>query len=133
MNERRLSQALLIMRVILGVSLLSLAFPKLIEGPATWAEIGLGLSIVTFGLSIKLLGLLFLCVMVLGAFSFFTGYFFSVFSLANAIVFALYSLKYFRGSYSTLAIYAAGLAGVFLGLMLIGAGKYVISLKLEKK
>ena len=132
-QERKNNFGLLIMRLGLAAALLVHSLPTLIAGEAAWQGLGRTLNFINLGVPRTLLGFSFLLLAALGGVSLLFGYFFRIACMVLFVLFGLYFFNYFSIGYKTLMLWSAGLAGVFLGLIFVGAGRYAIAVKLEKK
>jgi putative oxidoreductase len=132
-HEQKNNFGLLIMRLGLAAVLLIHSLPKLIGGVHAWQSVGTTLNFINIGVPQTLLGFIFLLLAALGAVSLLFGYFFRIACTVLFILFGLYFFNYFSIGYQTLMLWSAGLAGVFLGLIFVGSGRYAIAVKLEKK
>jgi len=132
-QEKRISFGLLIMRLGLAAVLLIYAFPKLINGAASWLIVGKNLSFLNTGLPLEALGLILLVLQTLSGICLITGYFFRSANIVMTVIYVLYFLNYFNTGYKTLLLYALGFIAVFFGLTYIGPGRYAVFVKIEKK
>jgi putative oxidoreductase len=132
-QEQKNNLGLLIMRLGLAAALLVHSLPTLIRGDAAWQSVGRTLNFINIGVPQTLLGLVFLLLAALGGFSLLFGYFFRIACTVLFVIFGLYFFNYFSIGYKSLMLWSAGLAAVFLGLVLVGPGRYAIAVKLEKK
>jgi len=132
-HEQKNNFGLLIMRLGLAAVLLIHSLPKLIGGAHAWQSVGTTLNFINIGVPQTLLGFIFMLLAALGAVSLLFGYFFRIACTILFILFGLYFFNYFSIGYKTLMLWSAGLAGVFLGLIFVGSGRYAIAVKLEKK
>jgi putative oxidoreductase len=132
-HEQKKNFGLLIMRLGLAAVLLIHSLPKLIGGVHAWQSVGTTLNFINIGVPRTLLGFIFLLLAALGAVSLLFGYFFRIACTVLFILFGLYFFNYFSIGYQTLMLWSAGLAGVFLGLIFVGSGRFAIAVRLEKK
>lgn len=132
-QDRQSNFGLLIMRLGLAAVLLIHSLPKLFAGSHSWQRVGTTLGFIDVGVPAAILGFSMLLLEALGAVSLMFGYFFRIACIVLFIIFCLYFFNYFRIGYQTLMLWSAGLAAVFFGLIYVGAGRYAIAVKLEKK
>ena len=132
-QEGKTNFGLLIMRLGLAAALLIHSLPKLIGGSHAWQGLGTMLSFINIGVPPSILGFAIILIEALGAASLLFGYFFRITCSVLFILFSLYFFNYFSIGYQTLMLWSIGIAGVFLGLFLIGPGRYAFTVKLEKK
>jgi len=132
-QDRQSNFGLLIMRLGLAAVLLIHSLPKLFAGSHSWQSVGTTLGFIDVGVPAAILGFSMLLLEALGAVSLTFGYFFRIACIVLFIIFCLYFFNYFRIGYQTLMLWSAGLAAVFFGLIYVGAGRYAIAVKLEKK
>jgi len=130
---RKINLGLLIMRLGLAGLLFYYAIPKILGGAQSWQNVGTSFNIFNVGISAKAFGLAILSIQVTGGIAMITGFFFSVFSIALTIIYAIICLYYFNKGYVNLTSFALAIAAVFLGLMYTGAGDYIIAVKLKLK
>ncbi len=132
-TERKKNFALLIIRLGLTAALWSHCLPKLIEGVHSWQSVGTMLAFINVGVPPTLLGVAFLLIEALGATSLLLGYYFRIACIVLFLLFGLYFFNYFSIGYKTLMSWSIGIATVFLGLFLLGPGRFAFAVKLEKK
>jgi len=132
-QDRQSNFGLLVMRLGLAAVLLIHSLPKLFAGSHSWQSVGTTLGFIDVGVPAAILGFSMLLLEALGAVSLMFGYFFRIACIVLFIIFCLYFFNYFRIGYQTLMLWSAGLAAVFFGLIYVGAGRYAIAVKLEKK
>jgi len=132
-QDRQSNFGLLIMRLGLAAVLLIHSLPKLFAGSHSWQRVGTTLGFIDVGVPAAILGFSMLLLEALGAVSLMFRYFFRIACIVLFIIFCLYFFNYFRIGYQTLMLWSAGLAAVFFGLIYVGAGRYAIAVKLEKK
>jgi hypothetical protein len=132
-NERHLNSGLLIMRLGIAATLLVYALPRLLGGSKLWFAVGKDLRFLHADFPAQLVGLMLLLIQVLASVGLITGGLFRISTASLAIVYALYVYNYIHIGYQTLPLYAAALAGVCIGLMLVGPGRFAVALKIEKK
>lgn len=133
-HERRSSFGFLLMRLGLSASLLFLSIPRLIGGEAHWRSVGAGLDLLNFGLPPHILGVVILVLQALSGLSLLSGYLFRSACTVMTVLHAVYCINYFQqGGYRTLMLFSLALSAVYLGLAQTGAGRYAVSVKLEKK
>ena len=134
-QERKMNFGLLFMRLGLAAVLLIHALPKLFGGTAAWKKFWMSLEFESIGLPGAIVGLVILLIESIAALSLLSGYFFRVACALLSFLYGLYFFGYFyyKSGYVTLTLWSLGLAVVFFGLIYIGAGRYAVSVKLEKK
>jgi putative oxidoreductase len=132
-QERKSNFGLLAMRIGLAAMLLIHSLPQLLGGGRSWESVGTTLSFINAGLPPAFLGFVLLLLEALGTLSLVFGYFFRSAATILFVIFGLYSFNYFSIGYKTLMLWSIGLAAVFFGLIYVGAGRYAIAVKLEKK
>ena len=132
-QDRQLNFGLLIMRLGLAAVLLFHSLPKIFAGVNSWQSLGTTLGFINVGMPAAILGFSMLLLEALGAVSLMFGYFFRISCIILFIIFGLYFFNYFIIGYQTLMLWSAGLAAVFFGLIHMGAGRYALAVKFEKK
>ena len=132
-QERKYNFGLLIMRMGLAGVLLIHSLPKLLSGAKAWEGVGKTLNFISLDAPESFIGLIFLLLAALGSISLLVGYFFRFACVTLFIIFGIYFFNYFSIGYTTLMLWSAGLAVVFLGLIFVGPGRYAIAVKLERK
>jgi putative oxidoreductase len=133
-HERKTSFGFLMMRLGLAAALLFQSIPRLIGGEAHWRSVGAGLNLMNFGIPLHILGLVVLVLQAVSGLSLLTGYLFRTACALMTVLHAWYGFQYFQQSGTrTLMLFSLALTGVYLGLAQTGAGRYTVSVKLEKK
>ena len=132
-QDRKMSFGLLVMRIGLAAMLLIHSAPKLFGGAAQWKAVGATVNYLQFGIPLDILGFIVLILETLGSLSLLSGFLFRSFCIILAALFGFYCFNYFSIVYKTLTLFSLGLAVVFIGLANAGAGRYAVSVKLEKK
>ncbi len=132
-QEQRINLGLLFMRIGLAGGLLFYAVPKLFGKASLWAGVGKSIAVINPGLPLKTLGMIVLIFECFNALCLITGYFFRIACTLQMILYGLFLWGFINSGFKVLPIYAFGLTSVFLGLLLIGPGGYVISVKLKEK
>ena len=134
-QERKMNFGLLFMRLGLAAVLFIHALPKLFGGTAAWKKFWMSLEFESIGLPGAIVGLAVLLIESIAALCLLSGYFFRVACALLSFLYGLYFFGYFyyKSGYVTLTLWSLGLAVVFFGLIYIGAGRYAVSVKLEKK
>jgi putative oxidoreductase len=121
------------MRLGLAATLFVHSLPKLIGGSHAWQGLGTMLSFISIGVPPSILGFTIILIEALGAVSLLFGYFFRIACSVLFVLFGLYFFNYFSIGYQTLMLWSMGIASVFLGLFLIGPGRYAFTVKPGKK
>lgn len=132
-NERHLNSGLLIMRLGMAATLLFYALPKLLGGSRLWITVGKDLRFLHADFPAQIAGLVLLLIEVLASVGLITGGLFRISTALLATVYSLYFFNFINIGYRTLPLYAAALACVCIGLMLIGPGRFSVAVKIEKK
>ncbi len=132
-QDRRNNMGLLVIRIGLTATLLLHSLPILFGDSSLWGKAGESLAFINVGLSSKILGFLVLLLESFCGLSLITGYFFRVSSVVLTVLYSFHCIYFFSIGYKTLPLYAISIAAVYMGLIFVGPGRFVISLKLEKK
>jgi len=103
------------------------------DGAEVWTAVGKDMRFLHADFSAQVVGLIILLVEVLAGLGMLTGYLFRMSSALLAAVYSLYFVNYINVGYKTLPLYAGALACISLGLLLTGAGRFAVSVKIEKK
>ncbi|MCP4748445.1 MAG: hypothetical protein GY874_20275 [Desulfobacteraceae bacterium] len=131
--ENKTNLGLLIMRLGLAATLLVYAVPRLIDGKRAWSTVGKNIRFLQGDVSAQVLGAILLVIEVLAAMGMITGYFFRLFCICLAGIYAFYFFNYFSAGYTILPLYAASLTIVSIGLLISGPGQFAVAVKIEKK
>ncbi len=132
-NDRQINTGLLIMRMAIAMMTLWVVVPRLKGGAAAWNSFAADLPLLgTMGPG-PTAGLIMLIILVAGAASLASGYFFRPSCLLYGLVYGIFTLDYLAAGYKTLPLYSGTLCLVCLGLVLTGPGKFSISVKIERK
>lgn len=132
-NERHLNSGLLIMRLGMAATLLFYALPRLLGGSRLWITVGKDLRFLHADFPAQIAGLVLLMIEVLASVGLITGGLFRISTALLAMVYSLYFFNFINIGYRTLPLYAAALACVCIGLMLVGPGRFAVAVKIEKK
>ena len=132
-NERHLNSGLLIMRLGMAATLLFYALPRLLGGSRLWITVGKDLRFLHADFPAQIAGLVLLVIEVLASVGLITGGLFRISTALLAMVYSLYFFNFINIGYRTLPLYAAALACVCIGLMLVGPGRFAVAVKIEKK
>jgi putative oxidoreductase len=132
-NERHLNSGLLIMRLGMAATLLVYALPRLLGGSKLWFAVGKELRFLHADFPDQVAGLVLLSVEVLASVGLITGGLFRISTALLAMVYSLHFFNFLHIGYRTLPLYAAALAVVSIGLMLVGPGRFSVAVKIEKK
>ncbi len=132
-NERHLNSGLLIMRLGMAATLLFYALPRLLGGSRLWITVGKDLRFLHADFPAQIAGLVLLAIEVLASVGLITGGLFRISTALLAMVYSLYFFNFINIGYRTLPLYAAALACVCIGLMLVGPGRFAVAVKIEKK
>ena len=132
-NERHLNSGLLIMRLGMAATLLFYALPRLLGGSRLWITVGKDLRFLHADFPAQIAGLVLLVIEVLASVGLITGGLFRISTALLAMVYSLYFFNFINIGYRTLPLYAAALACVCIGLLLIGPGRFSVAVKIEKK
>lgn len=132
-NERHLNSGLLIMRLGMAATLLFYALPKLLGGSRLWITVGKDLRFLHADFPAQIAGVVLLLIEVLASVGLITGGLFRISTAFLATVYSLYFFNFINIGYRTLPLYAAALACVCIGLMMIGPGRFSVAVKIEKK
>ena len=132
-SERQLNTGLLVMRLGLAATLMFYAVPRLMDGARAWTAVGKDMRFLHADFSAQVVGLILLLVEILAGLGMVTGYLFRLSSVLLAAVYSLYFFNYINVGYKTLPLYAGALACICLGLFFTGAGRFAVSVKIEKK
>jgi uncharacterized membrane protein YphA (DoxX/SURF4 family) len=132
-SERQSNLGLLLMRLGIAVTMLVYALPKLMGGSRHWVQVGKDLRFLQADFPFQVVGLILLLFEVLGSLGMITGGLFRISAVLLTTVYALYFVNFFAIGYKTLPLYAAALACVCIGLMIIGPGRFAVAVKIEKK
>ena len=132
-TERRINPGLLLIRCGLAATLLVYALPRLLGGSAAWSAVGRDMGFLHTDVSYAIVGVIVLLIKVLGSVGLVTGFLFRFSSIGLSCVYGLYFLNFINVGYKTLPLYAAALACVCLGLVVIGPGRFAVAVKIEKK
>ncbi|MGD8846157.1 MAG: hypothetical protein PVJ84_00555 [Desulfobacteraceae bacterium] len=132
-GERQLNMGLLLMRLGIATTLLVNAVPKLMGGTRQWARVGKDLQFLQADFPFQAAGLTLLLLQVLGSLGMVTGGLFRISAVLLTTAYGLYFINFFTIGYKTLPLYAAALAGVCIGLVITGPGKFSVAVKIEKK
>jgi uncharacterized membrane protein YphA (DoxX/SURF4 family) len=132
-TERQLNIGLLIMRLGLAASLMFYSVPRLLNGAGAWTAVGKDLRFLQAHFSAQVVGLILLLVELLAGLGMLTGYLFRISCGLLVAVYSLYFFNYIHVGYKTLPLYAGTLACFALGLLLTGAGRFAVSVRIEKK
>jgi len=117
---------LLIIRVALGFMFIMYGYPKITGGPEMWKGVGsaMGHIGITFGYTIW--GFLAAIVETLGGFLLIIGLAFRPAALFMAFVMFIAALHHYKGEGFMSAGHPIELLSVFIGLALVGPGKYSV-------
>ena len=132
-TEGQLNTGLLMMRLGLAATLMFYAVPRLLGGAGAWTAVGKDMRFLNADFSAQVVGLIILLVGVLAGLGMLTGYLFRISSILLAAVYSLYFFNFINVGYKTLPLYAGALACISLGLLFTGAGRFAVSVKIEKK
>ncbi len=132
-NERHLNSGLLIMRLGMAATLLFYALPRLLGGSRLWITVGKDLRFLHADFPAQIAGLVLLLIEVLASVGLITGGLFRISTALLAMVYSLYFFNFINIGYRTLPLYAAALACVCVGLLLVGPGRFAVAVKIEKK
>jgi uncharacterized membrane protein YphA (DoxX/SURF4 family) len=132
-TEHQINTGLLLIRCGLAATLLFYALPRLLDGSAAWSAVGRDMRFLPADVSYAIVGGIVLLIDVLASVGLVTGFMFRLSSIGLACVYGLYFFNFINVGYKTLPLYAAALACVCLGLVLIGPGRFAVAVKIEKK
>ena len=132
-NERQLNTGLLVTRLGLAATLMVYALPRLLDGAKAWTAVGRDMRFLQADFSAQVVGLILLVIEILAGLGLLTGYLFRISSVFLAAVYSLYFFNFINVGYKTLPLYAGALACVCLGLLFTGAGRFAVSVRIEKK
>ena len=132
-NERHLNSGLLIIRLGMAATLLFYALPRLLGGSRLWINVGKDLRFLHADFPAQIAGLILLLIEVLASVGLITGGLFRISTALLTMVYSLYFFNFINIGYRTLPLYAAALACVCIGLMLVGPGRFAVAVKIEKK
>lgn len=121
---------LLILRVGLGVMMMTHGLPKIMGGPSGWADLGGSMKVVGIDFLPTVWGFLAAISEGLGGFLLILGLFFRPVNMMLVFTMIIAALVHFaKGDGLSGASHAIELGVVFLGLIFIGPGKYSIDKK----
>lgn len=121
---------LLILRVGLGVMMMTHGLPKIMGGPSGWEGLGGSMKVVGINFLPTVWGFLAAISEGLGGFLLILGLFFRPVNMMLVFTMIIAALVHFaKGDGLSGASHAIELAFVFLGLIFIGPGKYSIDKK----
>ena len=132
-NERQLNSGLLIMRLGIAATQLYYAVPRLLGGAKIWIHVGKDLRFLHADFPAQIAGFILLLIEVLASLGMITGGLFRISAALLAAVYSLYFFNFINIGYRTLPLYAAALACLCIGLILVGPGRFAVALKIEKK
>ncbi len=132
-QPQKINLGLLFMRIGLAAGLLFYAVPKLFGRASLWAGVGKSFAVINPGIPVKTLGMIILILECCNAIFLISGYFFRTACMLQMVLYSFFFWGFMNSGFQVLPIYAFGLISVFLGLLFIGPGGYVISVKLKEK
>jgi putative oxidoreductase len=132
-SERQLNLGLLLMRLGLAATLLTIALPRLLGGSRMWIEVARDVRFLQPDFPSQVVGLILVAIQVLGSLGLITGGLFRISTALIALVYGLHCFDFMSSGYKTLPLYAAALACVCIGLMITGPGRYSVAVKIEPK
>lgn len=116
---------ILIMRIGLGVMFIYHGFPKMRGGPATWAELGTAMGYLGITFMPVVWGFLAACAEFIGGLCLIMGILYKPATVMLTVTMIVASLATYGKTHSISEMsHAAELAVVFLGLFMIGPGKF---------
>jgi len=118
---------LLLIRLVFGCMFVYYGWPKLAGGPVSWESVGQAISAVGIRFGFVFWGFLAAAVMVFGGIFILTGILFRPACLFLLVVMVVAAAMHFRhGDGLNIVSHAIEDGIVFLGLMFIGPGRYVL-------
>jgi len=126
-SNRYIDLGLLILRIGIGMMFIYHGFPKIMGGPQVWEGVGKAMSVLGITFVPKFWGLVAACTELFGGIAIMSGLFFKPFCVLLTIEMAIASTMHLsKGDGLLTASHAIEMGIVFLSLIFIGPGEYII-------